>query len=270
MGRNKKETYQQFVDKFKSKHTSDDCLTPDNVYQVVADWVAEEYNIDNSTFIRPFWPGGDYTKENYDGKIVVDNPPFSILSNIVRWYLDHNVKFFMFAPHLTLLNAGRDRFYDMTHIVCGVAITYQNGAKVPTSFLTNLGGDVAIATVPDLLDKLKVADEENRYTNKITKKFPRYAYPKNLVRISDLVQTMRRSSERIIIHTGECHEVVSLDEQKQHGKKLFGSAVLVGHGLADKIENIKQQNIKKQNSNQITNVWKLSPREREIIDGLKQ
>ena len=271
MGRNKKETYQQFVDKFKSKHTSDDCFTPDNIYNVVADWVSSEYGIDKSKFTRPFWPGADYTKENYTNKIVVDNPPFSILSDIVRFYLNHNVKFFLFAPHLTLFDAARERFYDMTHVVCGSNITYQNGAKVPTSFLTNMGnGEIAIVTVPDLAEKLKIADENNRYTNNITKKLPRYVYPKNLIRVSDLSQTMKRNKDRLIIRFDECHATTRLDVQKEHHKKLFGSAVLVGDAIADKIENIKQQNIKQQNIKHITTVWKLSDRERKIVDGLHQ
>lgn len=265
MGRNKKETYDEFVNKFKSKHTSDDCFTPDNIYNVVADWVASEYSLDKSKFTRPFWPGGDYQKEDYTDKVVVDNPPFSILSDIVRWYLDNGVKFFLFAPHLTLFSTAHDRFYDMTHIVCGTAITYQNGAKVPTSFLTNMGMNVAVMTVPDLAKKIKEADEANRYESKVTRNLPRYAYPKNLVRISDLCQVMKRSNDRIIIRIDECHEVTRLDDQKEYGKKLFGNAILVGDDIADEIESIKQQNIK-----HITTVWKLSPRERKIIDGLKQ
>lgn len=265
IGHHENETYSEFVGKFKRKHTSDDCFTPDNIYKVIADWVTDEYGLDQSTFLRPFWPGADYTKEDYDGKIVVDNPPFSILSDIVRFYLDNGVKFFLFAPHLTLLNPAHDRFYDMTHIVCGTAITYQNGAKVPTSFLTNLGmGRVAVMTVPDLAKKIKEADEANRYASKVTRNLPRYVYPKNVVRISDLCQVMKRSNDRIIIHFDECRDVTRLDEQKEYGKTLFGNAILVGDDIADEIENIKQQNIK-----HITTVWKLSSRERKIVDGLK-
>ena len=55
--------------------------------------------------MRPFWPGGDYQRENYPaGCVVVDNPPFSILSQICRFYNAHGVKYFLFAPALTLFS----------------------------------------------------------------------------------------------------------------------------------------------------------------------
>lgn len=42
------------------------------------------------TIVRPFWPGGDYEDFDYPtGCVVIDNPPFSILSKIVRFYEDH-------------------------------------------------------------------------------------------------------------------------------------------------------------------------------------
>lgn len=81
------EDYQAFVEKFKPKKTTDDCYTPDNVYDAVADWVAAEYGLDRAAFVRPFWPGGDFERFAYPADcVVVDNPPFSILSRIIRFY----------------------------------------------------------------------------------------------------------------------------------------------------------------------------------------
>lgn len=37
------ETYEEFVDKFKSKLTTDDCYTPENVYETVKAWAIKEY-----------------------------------------------------------------------------------------------------------------------------------------------------------------------------------------------------------------------------------
>lgn len=71
----KSKNYEDFVEKFKSKKTTDDCYTPSLVYEAISDWVANEYNLDKSTFCRPFYPGGDYENYDYSGKIVVDNPP---------------------------------------------------------------------------------------------------------------------------------------------------------------------------------------------------
>ena len=53
------EDYDGFVEKFKPKKTTDDCYTPEIVYNAIADWVANEYNLDKSVFVRPFYPGGD-------------------------------------------------------------------------------------------------------------------------------------------------------------------------------------------------------------------
>lgn len=69
-------TYDELVESAKTKLTTDDCYTPDNVYSVVRDYVAERYGLDPETFIRPFYPGGDYQAEDYTGKVVVDNPLF--------------------------------------------------------------------------------------------------------------------------------------------------------------------------------------------------
>lgn len=96
----KGETYDEFVEKFKPKKTTDDCYTPPLVYEAVANWVATEYGLDKQNFVRPFYPGGDYKSEDYTGKIVVDNPPFSILSEIIGFYTERGVRFFLFAPTL--------------------------------------------------------------------------------------------------------------------------------------------------------------------------
>ena len=52
------EEYQEFLDKFEAKHTTDDCYTPDKVYDAVAEWVANAYQLDPEDFVRPFYPGG--------------------------------------------------------------------------------------------------------------------------------------------------------------------------------------------------------------------
>lgn len=94
-------------------------------------YVADHCDIDGMTVVRPFYPGGDYESLVYpDNCVVIDNPPFSIVSQIVRFYLKRGIKFFLFAPHLTLFSAD----LDCTRIVCGAAIVYENGAKVNTSF----------------------------------------------------------------------------------------------------------------------------------------
>ena len=54
------ESYEEFVDKFKPKKTTDDCYTPVEIYDAVAGWVENEYRVNRCNFVRPFYPGGDY------------------------------------------------------------------------------------------------------------------------------------------------------------------------------------------------------------------
>lgn len=61
----KKESYEEFVDKFKPKRTTDDCYTPPEIYDVVAEMVSERYGISREDMVRPFWPGGDFEAFNY-------------------------------------------------------------------------------------------------------------------------------------------------------------------------------------------------------------
>ena len=58
------ETYEQFVEKFKPKKTTDDCYTPPLVYEAIKQWACAEYGISPEKIVRPFWPGGDY--EQFD------------------------------------------------------------------------------------------------------------------------------------------------------------------------------------------------------------
>lgn len=40
----KPKTYKEFVDKFKPKKTTDDCYTPQIVYEAVKGWAVKEQN----------------------------------------------------------------------------------------------------------------------------------------------------------------------------------------------------------------------------------
>lgn len=132
----KNENYEEFVNKFKPKLTTDDCYTPPKIYSVVLEWVKKYYGV-NERIIRPFNPNDDYKKYDYSNAVVVDNPPFSRLAEIIDYYLDNNVKFFLFAPALMCFN-----YLTKNRKICilpiNVNITYENGARVSTGFVTNL------------------------------------------------------------------------------------------------------------------------------------
>jgi hypothetical protein len=163
--------YAKFTEKFKPKKTTDDCYTPPNIYETVKTWAVNRYGLENTKIIRPFYPGGDYTREDYpDDCAVIDNPPFSILTNIQRFYNDRGIRYFLFAPALTLFSGATNNNY----VIAGVTITYANGAKVNTSFVTNLG-EFKILVAPDLHQAIKQADGEN--TRNMHKQLSKHEYP---------------------------------------------------------------------------------------------
>lgn len=175
----KSKSYEEFVEKFKPKKTTDDCMTPPVIYDTVKRWACQRYNIDPESIVRPFWPGGDY--ENYDyptGCTVLDNPPFSILTKICTFYLNRGINFFLFAPSLTGF-AGKNIINKTNHIFCDANITYQNGAIVKTSFITNYGGDIIAQTAPDLGEALDNAIKTLRREK--VKSLPKYEYPDNVI-----------------------------------------------------------------------------------------
>lgn len=216
-----KRNYKDFVDKFKPKKTTDDCYTPDLVYDVVKNYVIDKFNIDESSIVRPFWPGGDYEHDDYDGKVVVDNPPFSILTKIVNFYIENNVKFFLFCNSMTSINLIRKNFGKSTIIPLSENIVYQNGAVVPTSFITNLFNDDTIVYFdPNFKNNLKDAVEQ--INNKAVHHVPHYEYPANVIRVTDIVKAGRASSEPIIIKSKSSYYAIKLDCQKKYHKQIFG------------------------------------------------
>lgn len=149
--------YEEFVEKFKPKKTTDDCYTPKAVYDIVLEYVNGITPLDGRQIVRPFWPGGDFENFDYpEGCIVIDNPPFSIYSKIVRFFLERDIDFFLFAPGLTQRVANADVCY----VAAMAEVTYENGAVVRTSFTTNLIKDYRLMTAPKLADELRKASKK--------------------------------------------------------------------------------------------------------------
>lgn len=254
----KSKNYEEFVEKFKPKKTTDDCYTPPVVYDALAEYVAERYNLDRSTFCRPFYPGGDYENYDYNNKIVVDNPPFSILSKILQFYTDHNIKFFLFAPHITAISSLGNK--PGTIIVTDIDVIYENGAKVITDFVTNLEPcDIHIKSDPELFAVLFEAVGQSKQT----KTLPKYKYPANVVTTRDFSNLSRYGVQLEIPRSEACY-ISQLDSQKEHKKTVFGGGLLVSERIAG--EKIKAQAQAKALVDYY--IWTLSDREREIINKL--
>ena len=250
------EEYQAFVEKFETKRTTDDCYTPDMVYEAVADWVAKEYGIDRSRFVRPFYPGGDYQAYNYKpDAVVVDNPPFSILSEILRWYQEHEIDFFLFAPALTLFNSASSSAG--CAIPTGVAITYENGANVSTSFLTSLeGGFWRVRTAPTLYDTVRKANDEN--LRQMKAELPKYSYPDEII-TSAIVQKWSHYGIDFRVSTAESFPISALDAQKEYGKAIYGKGYLLSERAAAERAAAERA---------APHRWELSLREKEIVKRL--
>ena len=239
--------YNEFLDKFEIKKTTDDCYTPDKVYEAVRDWVAKEYGVSPAKMVRPFYPGGDYQSEEYPkGCVVVDNPPFSILAEIIKFYADKGVKFFLFAPSLTLFSSSS------CALACGADIVYENGAKVATSFLTNLeNGGVRVRSAPDLRKAVQDASDEAR--REMHKELPKYSYPDEVITSSIVARWSKYGIDyRLLVK--DSVNIDALDAQKEAGKSIFGKGYLLSERAA--AERAAAQK------------WGLSDREREIVKSL--
>lgn len=270
------EEYNEFLEKFEAKKTTDDCYTPDETYEAVANWVAKEYKVDRKNFVRPFYPGGDYQKEKYGPEaVVVDNPPFSILVEILRFYEENGVRFFLFAPTLTLFAAPELR---ITYIPTKCQVTYENGAKVNTSFITNM--DVyQLRTAGELSDALNEAEKARRDKNPL----PKYEYPSHIV-TSTRAGRWTENGVDVRINFGEAKRVSALDAQKEQDKAIFGGGFLVSDRvakMADEADRGADKRIAERTADRLremadgvaqkedgTIVWKLSPRELEIVKEL--
>ena len=245
--------YKAFVDKFKTKKTTDDCYTPENIYNVVRDWACREYGIDPADIVRPFWPGGDYERFPYTEKsVVVDNPPFSIVTKICRFYLAHEIPFFLFAPYLTNFSAS-DR--GVSHIISPESIIYENGAEINTSFLTNLD-KWFIRSCPDLAAAIREENRKNLAAKK--KQVPKYSYPDNVLAATDVGYMCNHGIE-FHLAVGDCFFIRELDAQKPMGKTLFGGGFLLSNqAAAERAAREKEDCI----------TWELSEREKRIIEFL--
>ena len=253
------EEYNEFLDKFETKKTTDDCYTPDNIYEVVADYVAEKYGVKKQGFIRPFYPGGDYKSFIYPkGCVVVDNPPFSIFAEIVKYYNSNGVKFFLFGPALTLCSgSGGGQF---CAVCVGADVLYENGATVKTSFATNLE-KTRIKSEPELYKRI---DEENKKNLAAQhKNLPKYNYPMHVVTAA-MVQRYSHYGVEFSVGLSESSFIRELDEQKESGKAIYGGGFLLSERAA--AERAAAERAAAERA--AATCWKLSEREQEIVRSL--
>lgn len=178
-----------------------------------------------------------------------------------------NIKFFLFAPTLTLFSAD---IQSVTYIVAGAGIIYENEAKVSTSFVTNL--DTAkIRVEPELLE---IVDEIQKCCRSKQKK---YKYPDNVVSAARLSK-LAGCGVKLKIMPNECKFIRQLDSQKESGKQIYGAGYLISEKAAAEKKAAEKKAAEKKAAEkkaaekaeeELDDIWKLSDREKEIIKGLK-
>ncbi len=264
--------YNEFLEKFEAKKTTDDCYTPDNVYEAVANWVSNRYGVDRSKFIRPFYPGGDYQSAKYPKDCaVVDNPPFSIMSEIVRFYMDKGIRFFLFAPSLTCFNyIARE---GATVVGVFASITYENKASIRTSFLTNMDDpEIAAFSDVELFRELEKANEENEKT--MHANLPKYEYPDEVLTAAKM-GWLCRYGQALIVRRDESLLIRGLDAMKEQDKAIYGNGLLLSESktaeraaaeraAAERAAAERAAAERAAAERAAATKWKLSDREREL------
>lgn len=201
--------------------------------------------------IRPFYPGGDFENEEYpEGCVVLDNPPFSIISKICAWYDERGIKYFLFAPTLTLFstNSGRENY-----VVSAANIIYENGAVVNTSFATNLG-DYKIEVVSEFRRAIEYANANKDAKADAMRKLE---YPPNVCTAA-LLQKLTKAGLSMQIRAESCAFVRKIDAQGTDGGIFGGGFLLSDRAAAEKAA------AEKAAAEKMT----LSDRERKIVEGL--
>lgn len=253
--REEDEEYQAFLAKFQDAKTTDDCYTPPNIYEAVVSFVVKTYGVKEKDFVRPFYPNGDYQNEKYPHDcVVVDNPPFSILSEIISFFEFNKIKYFLFAPTRTLFSSSSS-----TALPIGSPVRYENGANVNTSFLTNLEPrNIRARSCPELYALMKKANDDN--LRKQQKELPKYEYDKHVV-TSTMVAQFSRYGIDFVVPRDESQRIGGLDSQKKFGKGIFGSGFLISDRVKAEREKAEREKAEREKAER----WELSEKELAIV-----
>ena len=208
---------------------------------------------------------------------MLDNPPFSILTEICSFYLDRKIKFFLFAPSLTAFS-GRSVVLRMNHIFCDADITYENGAIVRTAFVTSYGADTVAQTAPKLGEAISAAMETIKSERRGEK--GKYSYPDHVLTAA-MLQKYSKYGIKMKVYRGECEAISALDEQRKKGKQIYGGGLLLSERAAAERAAAERAAAERAAAERAAaeraaaeraaaEEWGLSPREREIVAALSK
>ena len=238
--------YESFVAKFTDNpKTTDDCFTPQDVYEAVVKYVGTVVDLTDKQILRPFYPGGDYEHSDYpDNGVVIDNPPFSIFTKCCAFYTMHKIPFFLFGPGLTITSCCKY----CTAVIISEQIEFENKAKIKCNFASNLFGDTMIMTAPLLNELIKKCPSQNTKVQ-----LPFYVYPENILSVSDM-QSICRGGIAFAVSRAESEVVRDLDLHPKSGG-LFGDHLMLSAAKAAAKAAIH---------------IKLSPREQRLVERLNK
>lgn len=137
------------------------------------------------------------------------------MAEIVDFYLEHKIDFFLFANGLTLFGYGNRE----VNLICiDYSVTYENGAKVNTGFVTNMG-DYKLMTAPKLKEAIETVNKPE------TKEITKYQMPDEVItaaRIDFANVDFKLKKE-------QCHFVRTVGNEKT---QLYGAGFLVSKAKA--------------------------------------
>ena len=230
--------YAAYVKKFLPNYvyTTDDTFTPPKVYKAVIDWLTMEGKTYGRRILRPFYPGGDFEAIDYQpGDFVVDNPPFSQMSRIVRFYQENKIDFFLFYDRRYSLSYLRE---GLTLVYPQAIIEYDNGAIAATVFVTNVFDGVAVYCSKTLNEMIK--------SGQVKQTEPRNEYPDDVFSFA-IFEKIAKLRDYIIPH-GKISRVKKLIDKSGRVWSPFGSIRVKDHVLLKEMKEMKEmQDIKDTN-----------------------
>ena len=225
--------YKYCITNGRNINTTDECYTPPAVYDTVLDYAVERYNLQNKHIVRPFIPGGDYQKYVYDkNDVVIDNPPFSMTTKITKWYINHDIPFFLFINGIYGVSLSRGLHGKATVIATNTNASFYhkpNNKVIKMGFVTNLEPkNIIIRGDATLTNRLNGLIKKNS--------FKRFRYPENFLKNNDILAALQRNVE-LKLTTNNCLFEDNLDYHKAqiHAKSqrfdVFGGGYLVNDKL---------------------------------------
>lgn len=128
----------------------------------VNQYVKQTLGSNTDTIVTPFSSGYNYRTYDYTGKQVVDFPSFSQIKEIIEFYNENSIKYFLYIPSVCDL-IGLSQIEDNTVIDTNVNLIDKNLTEMGISFVTNLiSGNYALKTAPALRQTLITTNASKR------------------------------------------------------------------------------------------------------------